>query len=250
LTRKNIAIVCAVPGLAAACAVPAAAAPGGAEAPAVSSATSGGTLAARSGALLGRTLRFRGTLNGARPGAGVVVERLRSSGAWVRTATATVGADGRFLARWRTDHIGTFRVRAVPAGVGEDARAASVAPSTDVTVYRGARATWYGPGFYGRRTSCGMTMTRELLGVAHRSLPCGTQVALFYRGATITVPVVDRGPYANGASWDLTAATAKALGFKVTDHIGALSLRGRAALPAAPPPVVVDGSGGATAPGA
>ena len=56
-------------------------------------------------------------------------------------------------------------------------------------------ATWYGPGFYGRRTACGVKMSRTLLGVAHKTLPCGTQVAVLYKGRRITVPVVDRGPF-------------------------------------------------------
>ena len=52
-------------------------------------------------------------------------------------------------------------------------------------------------------------MTRSLLGVAHKSLPCGTQVAVLYKGRRITVPVVDRGPFRRGTRWDLTAATAE-----------------------------------------
>jgi peptidoglycan hydrolase-like protein with peptidoglycan-binding domain len=83
-------------------------------------------------------------------------------------------------------------------------------------------ATWYGPGFYGRRTACGERMTHRLLGVAHRTLPCGTKVALLYKGRTITVPVVDRGPFANGAGYDLTSATAAALGMTHTSRIGAV----------------------------
>jgi hypothetical protein len=38
------------------------------------------------------------------------------------------------------------------------------------------------------------------------------------------VPVIDRGPYANGADWDLTEATDKALGIPGTATIGAVSL--------------------------
>ena len=64
-----------------------------------------------------------------------------------------------------------------------------------MTVYRAAVASWYGPGFYGRKTACGQRMTRKLLGVAHKRLPCGTEVALSYGGRSITVPVVDRGPF-------------------------------------------------------
>ena len=89
-------------------------------------------------------------------------------------------------------------------------------------MFRSTIATWFGPGFYGHRTACGQRMTHRLLGVAHRTLPCGTKVALLYKGRTITVPVVDRGPFANGASYDLTSATAEALGVTQTARIGAV----------------------------
>jgi rare lipoprotein A (peptidoglycan hydrolase) len=64
--------------------------------------------------------------------------------------------------------------------------------------------SWYGPNFYGKRTACGLALTKELKGVAHRSLPCGTLVEFRYGGRHIVVPVVDRGPYVSGRTWDLT----------------------------------------------
>lgn len=66
--------------------------------------------------------------------------------------------------------------------------------------------SWYGPGFYGRRTACGQALTTTLVGVAHRTLPCGTKV-LFKNpanGRIVTLAVVDRGPYVSGRDWDLT----------------------------------------------
>jgi rare lipoprotein A (peptidoglycan hydrolase) len=83
-------------------------------------------------------------------------------------------------------------------------------------------ATWYGPGFFGRRTACGQLFRRSTLGVAHRRLPCGTQVTVYYRGRLATVPVIDRGPYSRRADWDLTQATARALGIDRTSHIRVL----------------------------
>ena len=49
-------------------------------------------------------------------------------------------------------------------------------------------------------------------------------MAILYRGRTMVVPVIDRGPYANGADWDLTMATGHALGIDGTAQIGAVSL--------------------------
>jgi hypothetical protein len=74
--------------------------------------------------------------------------------------------------------------------------------------------SWYGPGFYGNRTACGLKMTKTLIGVAHRTLPCGTKIVFRNpaNGRTLTVPVVDRGPYVSGRTWDLTGGACKALG--------------------------------------
>jgi rare lipoprotein A (peptidoglycan hydrolase) len=73
-------------------------------------------------------------------------------------------------------------------------------------------ATWFGPGFYGQTTACGQTLTPEVVGVANRTLPCGTLVRVGYNGHALTLPVLDRGPYSHiGADWDLTAGAAVAL---------------------------------------
>ena len=81
--------------------------------------------------------------------------------------------------------------------------------------------SWYGPGFYGRRTACGVAYTTTTLGVANRKLPCGTLVTFRNpaNGRTITVPVIDRGPYVTGRQWDLSGATCLALGHCYTGEI-------------------------------
>jgi rare lipoprotein A (peptidoglycan hydrolase) len=96
---------------------------------------------------------------------------------------------------------------------------APVSIPTPAKVRKTALATWFGPGFYGRQTACGQTLTPATVGVANRKLPCGTLVKVTYRGQRLTVPVVDRGPYANGADWDLTAAAAQTLGIEETVHV-------------------------------
>ena len=68
-------------------------------------------------------------------------------------------------------------------------------------------ASWYGPGFYGNRTACGQVYTPEIIGVAHRTLRCGTMVTIEFRGRSMTVPVIDRGPYIAGRTLDLSNAT-------------------------------------------
>jgi hypothetical protein len=71
---------------------------------------------------------------------------------------------------------------------------------------RDSNVSFYGPGFYGKRTACGLAYTKTIIGVAHRTLPCGTLVTFRNpsNGRTITVPVIDRGPYVAGRQWDLS----------------------------------------------
>ena len=66
---------------------------------------------------------------------------------------------------------------------------------------------------YGLGLACGGVLGREQLGVAHKTAPCGTLITFTYAGRSLTVPVIDRGPYIAGREWDLTGATAAALGF-------------------------------------
>jgi rare lipoprotein A (peptidoglycan hydrolase) len=114
----------------------------------------------------------------------------------------------------------TLAAAAVCAAIGCPATAALASTATGGTSSGQAQsktskpqiATWFGPGFYGQKTACGQTMTPVLVGVASRTLPCGTLVLVNYKGHKLTVPVIDRGPYAkNGAVWDLTAGAATAL---------------------------------------
>jgi hypothetical protein len=82
-----------------------------------------------------------------------------------------------------------------------------------------AVASWYGPGFYGNRTACGLTYTESSWGVAHKSLPCGTMVQFRHNGRVVAAPVIDRGPYVAGRTWDLSAAVCRALGHCYTAGI-------------------------------
>jgi rare lipoprotein A len=114
---------------------------------------------------------------------------------------------------------------ACAGGVTADALAetggVTSAPATPVeTIKKVALATWFGPGFYGHTTACGQTLTPAVVGVANRTLPCGTLVKFGYKGRAAVVPVIDRGPYAhNGAQWDLTVGAASVLGMVDTARL-------------------------------
>ena len=88
-------------------------------------------------------------------------------------------------------------------------------------------ATWYGPDFFGEETACGQTLTPRTIGVAHKALPCGSKVVIRYGGHYLRTKVIDRGPFANGAKWDLTQRAARLLGFETTDEIRVASLAKR-----------------------
>jgi rare lipoprotein A (peptidoglycan hydrolase) len=111
-------------------------------------------------------------------------------------------------------------------------------------------ATWFGPGFYGQKTACGQTMTPVIVGVASRTLPCGTLVLVNYKGHRLTVPVIDRGPYAhNGAMWDLTWGAASALTIAETVRVktkivGSLPNSPLLGVPAEVQPVLPPGAAG------
>ena len=86
-------------------------------------------------------------------------------------------------------------------------------------------ATWYGPGFWGNETACGVVLKRKTVGVAHKSLPCGTRVTIKYGGRFLNARVIDRGPYVKGYKWDLTQAAARSLRFESSDDVRSAIVR-------------------------
>lgn len=78
---------------------------------------------------------------------------------------------------------------------------------------RTSEASWYGPGLWGNGTACGkVTLRPSTIGLANKNLPCGTRVLIGFRGKFIIAPVIDRGPYIAGRTWDLTKAASDAIG--------------------------------------
>src|SRR6185295_4026244 len=169
--------------------------------------------------VVGTKLVARGTM----PGAArrhVVLQRLDDRRGWRNVARTRVRTSERYAVSWRADRSGRVNLRVVLARYQRSVTTTTPPPIVAVNVYRPARATFFGPGFFGKQTACGQTMTPDLLGVAHKRLPCGTPVAIMYAGREIVVPVVDRGPFNGDYSWDLTQATADALGFTGAGAIG------------------------------
>ena len=74
-------------------------------------------------------------------------------------------------------------------------------------------ASWYGPGFHGRKTANGERYNMHALTAAHRSLPFGTKVRVTNRknGKSVVVRINDRGPYGGGRVIDLSRGAAQAV---------------------------------------
>lgn len=131
--------------------------------------------------------------------------------------TTRTKKNGRFQVRWRPNRTGVFRAKV--RAKGNRAAAPSRTGAGRVKVFRRAEASWYGPGFYGNRTACGQTLTTSTVGVANKTLPCGTKLTLRYRGRSVNVKVIDRGPYHGNREFDLTKRTKDKLGFGSTGTV-------------------------------
>jgi len=77
-------------------------------------------------------------------------------------------------------------------------------------------ASWYGPGFHGKRSASGQVFDENAMTAAHRSLPFGTKVTVTDQrtGEHVVVTINDRGPFHKGRIIDLSKAAATALGFR------------------------------------
>jgi peptidoglycan lytic transglycosylase len=191
----------------------------------VSAAGDGMTLQTNASAFVRSGVSLTGTAPAGNAGHAVEIDELPSTpgAAWAEVAVVQPQPNGSFAATFRTTRAGPVTIRAELLG-SQAPSVAAAPPSVAVTVYRRSIATFYGPGFWGDKTACGVTLRRRTLGVANRTLPCGTEVQVYYDGNVITVPVIDRGPYAHHANWDLTMATARALGMGGTGVVGAAAL--------------------------
>ncbi len=111
-------------------------------------------------------------------------------------APAAQGSNG-----WNWDNVFAPKV-AHPASVGGG------------RIINAGIASWYGPGFHGRKTASGERFDQNDLTAAHRTLPFGTRVRVVDEktGRSVIVRINDRGPFAHGRVIDLSKGAAQALG--------------------------------------
>jgi len=175
------------------------------------SAASGGIGMASSSPASKTTPAAKGTRFGARTlregMAGPDVKVLNSI---VRSKNLLTGALTDSFSRPTTSAVRRFQASADMSSSGV------VNPTTAKALIgslRTSEASWYGPGLWGNGTACGkVTLRPNTIGVANKNLPCGTRVLFGFRGKFIIAPVIDRGPYIAGRTWDLTKAASDAIG--------------------------------------
>jgi hypothetical protein len=124
---------------------------------------------------------------------------------WRTLGAGRTGARGGYRVSFSSAAADGQRLRMLFGGDRRNARAVRAAGR--VAVLRPAQASWYNDA---GTTACGF---HAGLGVANRTLPCGTKVTFSHAGHTVTATVDDRGPYVGGRDWDLNQSTAAALGF-------------------------------------
>jgi rare lipoprotein A len=163
--------------------------------------------------LADHTSTIAGTLRPALAGRVVTLQALGAHG-WSTLASTHTARAGRFRLRYTPRRAGSERVRLRFAG---DAAGRSAHRALGrLNVYRLAGASWYGGG---GGLACGGELTSSTMGVANKTLPCGSLVTLRYGDRTVSVHVIDRGPYVAGREFDLTEATKRALGFGDTGQV-------------------------------
>jgi hypothetical protein len=170
----------------------------------------------RGSGLVGRTAVYAGSVRNHTAGQRVRLE-VRSSSGWHAVDRDLVARNGRFRVSTKIARMGdrSARLRIVSnsRGKGDTERVAQIHG------FRTTFASYYGPGLYGGALACGGRLNPGTIGVAHKTLPCGTKLTLRLGNRQVDARVIDRGPYVGGREFDLTAATKYRLGFGSTGNV-------------------------------
>ena len=99
------------------------------------------------------------------------------------------------------------------AAVETEPAAVETEPAAETAKATEGRATWYGPGLYGKKTASGDVLQEGTMTAAHSSLPLGTEVKVtrLDTDESVTVVINDRKPYKEGTVIDLAHGAADAL---------------------------------------
>jgi hypothetical protein len=165
----------------------------------------------RSRSVNGSGIKVQARVAGVGKGKAHVRLSVRASGSkkWRVVSSENVRGGKQFSLKWRGGSPGRYMTRVSVRKFGQSA--------SDRTgrafVFRKSFASYYGPGLYGGGLACGGTLSPGTIGVAHKTLPCGTRVTFKVGNRVVTARVIDRGPYVGGRDWDLTTALRNKLRF-------------------------------------
>lgn len=106
------------------------------------------------------------------------------------------------------------------------ALAAGVPPDAHAGGKQIGKASWYGPGFHGKKTASGQRFNQHALTAAHPRLPLGSRakVTNLQNGREVEVTINDRGPHGGGRIIDLSRAAAKRLAMGGTARVSIVTL--------------------------
>ena len=123
-----------------------------------------------------------------------------------------VGAQGCSITAGPT--AGVSQMPREPSSIQGRTGASAMKTQPETRLVSTGRASWYGPGFRGKRTASGEIFDDNKLTAAHKTLPLGTsaKVTNLSNGKSVTVEINDRGPFVDGRIIDLSQAAAHALG--------------------------------------
>ena len=105
-------------------------------------------------------------------------------------------------------------------------QAEQITPPATPTIEEVGQASWYGPGFHGKKTASGETFNQHTLTAAHPTLPLGSQAEVTHleTGKSVAVKINDRGPFVDGRSIDLSHAAAKKIGLSEEDGLAPVKI--------------------------
>ncbi|MBK8183553.1 MAG: septal ring lytic transglycosylase RlpA family protein [Candidatus Competibacteraceae bacterium] len=118
----------------------------------------------------------------------------------------THASNSRFTRKGRAYFLPALLVGALALSVGIPATVHAAGGQV-------GKASWYGPGFHGKKTASGQRFNQNQMTAAHRSLPLGSRarVTNLRNGKAIDVTINDRGPFVKGRVIDLSRAAARRL---------------------------------------
>ncbi len=128
----------------------------------------------------------------------------------------------RLMARFTPLRVASFHpialIIALAFSPGFHAEAATTGKKTAKTTklldgHQVGKASWYGPGFHGKKTASGQIFNQHALTAAHPRLPLGSRakVTNLHNGKQVEVTINDRGPHKGGRIIDLSRGAAKKL---------------------------------------